>query len=62
MRGFPKPHVDLSGYVAGVLMKCGIQEGNISKPDKCTRCFPDHYFSARALGVNSGRNFTFIML
>lgn len=61
MRGFPKPHVDLPGYVAGVLTKCGVMEGNISMPGKCTRCFSDRYFSARALGVNSGRNFTFIM-
>lgn len=55
-----KPHVDLPGYVAGQLLAAGLKLENIYISQECTRCRPDRYFSARALGIDSGRNFSFI--
>ena len=55
-----KPHVDLLEYVASRLVACGIPCKAVTMPPACTRCNPDHYFSARRLGVNSGRNFSMI--
>ena len=57
-----KPHVDLPACVAGQLTDAGIDCRNIHISPDCTRCHPDRYFSARAVGINSGRNFTFIAL
>lgn len=59
-----RPHVDLPGYVRTVLCEAGLREANVRPFDKacCTRCHPDRYFSARSTGVDSGRNFTFVML
>jgi len=57
-----KPHVDLPLYVKLMLVKCGLRDDLIVMPRSCTRCNPGHYFSARAFGINSGRNFTFIIL
>lgn len=62
VRGGAKPHVDLPLYVKQALMECGLPEDVVAMPRSCTRCHPDRYFSARAMGVNSGRNFTFIIL
>lgn len=61
---WPRPHVDLPGYVAGRLLSAGVPSERIRNfsPDLCTRCHPDRYFSARIAGVESGRNFTFVML
>lgn len=59
-----RPHVDLPGYVWTVLCEAGLRRANVRPFDKacCTRCHPDRYFSARSIGVESGRNFTFVML
>lgn len=57
-----KPHVDLKGYVAGELEASGLPPAQISIDQDCTRCNPMRYFSARALGIASGRNFTFVGL
>lgn len=59
-----RPHVNLPGYVAAVLIKNGISESNMLPftKDCCTRCHPSTYFSARAIGVKSGRNFMFAIL
>lgn len=59
-----RPHVDLPGYVALALEREGVMAGKISRftRDYCTRCHPDRYFSARAIGVDSGRNFTFVIM
>lgn len=57
-----KPHVSLASYVKRALVLNGVPEENISDPGECTRCHPDRYFSARALGIASGRNFSYIML
>lgn len=60
-REYEKPHVDLPGYVRKMLIECGVAPENIKLPEDCTRCSPDRYFSARYMGINSGRNFTFIV-
>lgn len=62
--GYSKPHVDLPGYVSYSLLRLGVKEENISEfnDEMCTRCHPDRYFSARAIGINSGRNFTFAIM
>lgn len=56
-----KPHVDLAAYLRQSLIEAGIKENNITMPPSCTRCNPSQLFSARVLGINSGRIFTFIM-
>lgn len=62
IRGLDKPHVDLPRFVRITLEKCGLDGESIAMPTACTRCRPDRYFSARAIGINSGRNFSMIML
>lgn len=57
-----RPHIDLAKYITGQLVTAGVPAAHISQPPACTRCNPEHYFSARAHGIASGRNFTFIML
>lgn len=57
-----KPHVDLPGYVASQLMAAGVGQSRIAMPPGCSMSSPDRFFSARALGVESGRSFTFVML
>lgn len=54
-----KPHVDLRKYVRSVLEGLGVTVA--ADCDDCTRCHPERYFSARAMGINSGRNFTFVV-
>lgn len=55
-----KPHIDLPAFVADCLRSSGITD--ITKTVDCTRHLPNRYFSARALGIASGRNFTFTLL
>ncbi|MCI9285953.1 MAG: peptidoglycan editing factor PgeF [Muribaculaceae bacterium] len=57
-----RPHVDLAGYIRGELLKAGMAPGNISAPGPCTMHHPSRYFSARVVGVKSGRMFTFAYL
>ena len=57
-----RPHVDLSRAVVRQLIDAGVSHENIVIHADCKRCNPDRYFSARAHGIASGRNFTFIML
>lgn len=57
-----KPHVDLVRAVLLELLAAGIRDANIVVVKDCTHCNTHLYFSARRLGVRSGRNFTFIML
>ncbi|MCC8037366.1 MAG: peptidoglycan editing factor PgeF [Bacteroidales bacterium] len=57
-----RPHVDLPVFVARQLTESGLSPQNIALPTACTRCSPTLYFSARALGINSGRCFTFAWL
>lgn len=56
-----KPHVDLAAYVLSQLAAHGVPESAIQGPIDCTRCNPRQYFSARRLGIHSGRTFTGII-
>jgi hypothetical protein len=57
-----KPHVSLAGAVTRTLRNLGVDAANICADAECTRCRSTRYFSARALGIASGRNFSFISL
>lgn len=57
-----KPHVDLKGFVTSRLVGEGLAGNSIYTDPDCTLCRPDKFFSARALGISSGRNFTFAVM
>lgn len=57
-----KPHLDLVEANVVLLERVGIAAEHISRSNICTRCAPDTYFSARALGVQSGRVLTAIAI
>ncbi len=57
-----KPHINLPEAVKSTLIAAGVRAENIKMPVGCSRCHPELYFSARCLGVSSGRTFTFISL
>lgn len=59
-----KPHVNLQKYVKFSLIDNGITDDHILSfnDDMCTRCNPKKYFSARRLGINSGRIFSYIFI
>lgn len=61
---WPRPHVNLAGHVRSVLMAGGVSGDNIAPRTAalCSRCNPATFFSARRLGVSSGRTFTFVYL
>lgn len=56
-----KPHIDLGVAIRHTLEKAGIEPANISMPEGCSFCHPDRFFSARRLGVKSGRTLSVIM-
>lgn len=57
-----KWHIDLPLCNKQMLCQAGIKEDNIHMVDICTMKNSDDFFSARALGTDSGRIFTGIML
>lgn len=57
-----KAHINLQEANRQVLIAAGLSPNNISLPKHCSRCEHDHYFSARRLGINSGRTFTGIIV
>lgn len=57
--GYAKPHVDLAEALVLTLRELGVM--SVRRPPACTHCRPDTYFSARRLGVNSGRVLSVIM-
>lgn len=57
-----RTHVDIQGYIIDKLIGRGVNKKNIHPSHECTKCHPDRYFSARALGVASGRIFSFLYL
>ena len=56
-----KAHIDLWRANRQVLLAAGIPADHITLPTACSRCHSDRYFSARRLGIHSGRTFTAIM-
>lgn len=57
-----KSHLDLKAAVKFELLNNGITEQNIEISDICTYQHSTKYFSARKLGINSGRIFSGIIL
>lgn len=57
-----KAHINLQEANRQVLIDAGLNPQNITLPTACSRCQHQRYFSARRLGINSGRTFTAIML
>lgn len=56
-----KAHINLQRANAIVLQEAGLLASHISNANKCSHCNPARYFSARHLGINSGRTFTGII-
>lgn len=61
-RNYPKPHIDLWAANAIQLEALGMELTNIQIAGICTYQHADTFFSARQLGIKSGRIFTGIML
>ena len=57
-----KAHINLQEANRQVLIEAGLKPENITLPNHCSRCESDRYFSARRLGINSGRTFTAILM
>ena len=57
-----KSHLDLKATVRFELLNNGIAEQNIEISDICTYQHSTKYFSARKLGINSGRIFSGVIL
>lgn len=57
-----KPHIDLSAAIRATLYDVGVEPENISGPPACSMCNHSDYFSARRLGIKSGRTLSVIML
>ncbi len=54
-----KAHIDLRKANEAVLAKAGIK--SVNTRCECSKCSGKRYFSARALGVDSGRTFTAVI-
>ena len=57
-----KWHLNLPLCNRQILLHCGVAEENIQDCGICTFAHSDEYFSARKLGIESGRIFTGILL
>ena len=57
-----KAHIDLVAANRFWMLRAGVPMENITVSGLCTRCQPERFFSARALGVKSGRIVTGIVL
>ena len=55
-----KAHIDLRAANRAVLVAAGVPSDHIVLSQHCSRCEHDRFFSARRLGINSGRTFTAI--
>ena len=56
-----KAHIDLRAANRDVLISAGVPADNIITSSHCSRCEHDRFFSARRLGINSGRTLTAII-
>lgn len=57
-----KWHINLPLCNKQILQRVGVKEENIFMADICTYAHSEEYFSARKLGIESGRIFTAILL
>ena len=55
-----KAHIDLRMANCAVLIDASVPAGQIALSQHCSRCEHERFFSARRLGINSGRTFTAI--
>lgn len=53
-----KAHIDLRAANRAVLIVAGVPSEQIVLSQHCSRCEHDRFFSARRMGINSGRTFT----
>ncbi len=53
-----KAHIDLRAANRALLIDAGVPSSQIVLSHHCSRCEHDRFFSARRLGINSGRTFT----
>ena len=60
--GGEKWHIDLWKANSHILQECGVKKENIRIAGICTFTQHEDFFSARRLGINSGRIFSGIML
>ena len=56
-----KAHIDLPEANRIIALQSGVPDANINLSGRCTRCQPMRYFSARRIGIRSGRIFTAII-
>lgn len=56
-----KAHIDLRAANRDVLIAAGVPADNILTSTHCSRCEHDRFFSARHLGINSGRTLSAII-
>ena len=61
-RQYAKWHIDLWECNRIQMTDLGVSPQNITLSDICTYAEADKFFSARRLGINSGRIFTGIMM
>ena len=53
-----KAHIDLRAANRDVLIAAGVPVDHIVVSQHCSHCEHERFFSARRLGINSGRTFT----
>lgn len=58
----PRCHINLQQACRQTLIDCGLLPDNITLSNICSRCNPTPYFSARRMGINSGRTLSGIIL
>ena len=56
----PRPHINLAAAVHQTLLDKKIAAEHIALPPVCSKCNPQEFFSARHLGINSGRTLSLI--
>lgn len=57
----PRSHINLRQAVNKSLIKAGLLKQNITISHHCSRCEQHDFFSARRLGINSGRTLSLII-
>ena len=58
----PRPHINLSQACIHSMIEVGIDINNISDSGICSHCNYKDYFSARRVGINSGRTLSGVIL
>lgn len=58
----PRCHIDLQQACRQTLIDCKLTPENITLSNICSRCNPETYFSARRIGINSGRTLSGLIL